>query len=144
MSFGNFSCSDLSKRRSLTFMEADCHIFLYKGFVDLIYPVYLFQCHFHFLRNLVKPSQMCYTWYFKFITGICQDVSQGFVDTRVLHSTSPLLLFRNCRDFPDLLWSLPLGEKEVSETRNMKDILETSYRKMLNLVYQNWNSKVIN
>ena len=42
---------------------------------------------------------------------------------------------------PDSLWNLPIGQRRDKWDYDIKKILETSYGKMLNLVYQNWYTK---
>ena len=133
---------------SITNMESDCHIFLTRLVHHLIYPVYHFQCHFHFLKNLLQRLQMRYTWYFarkswfnkkKFGRLPVSMLQHGCFTgvhrySRVTFAQSKVILFWSCSVFQICYGTSQSVDERISETRNMKKILETSYWIILNLI----------
>ena len=143
-------------------MEADCHKFL----IHLAYQLfrfdipsitwYIWYVNFTFWKNWYSIYKLRYAWYFARKAWSNKKIfkpdhvlmlyhkKQLFVDTRVPHScTLKFFCFGDVSVFQIRCGTCQLFDEGISGTTNIKKILETSYGKMLNLVYQNWYTKFI-
>ena len=87
----------------------------------------------------ISHEKFCLTKKKKKIAAVLMlyDKKQLFVDTRMSHSRSlEFFCFGDVSVFQIFCGTCHSVNERISETANIKKILETNYGKMLNLVYQ--------
>ena len=146
-------------------MEVDCHLFLtylvYRflrfdlpcillGILGISFPMSLFEIPGITIVNCVMPgilhekldlTKIFLSW---LPASMLHQRKLEFFDTRVCHSCS-LKFFRIATvSILQICYGTCQSVSEgISETTNIKRILETRHRKMLNKVYQNWYTPFI-